>query len=132
MLDWKGASEDEYQLGGAMELLLSKHPKLLEFLFESSSPRLRDEPQELLAEAGVFSAGEQMLIRVALDLWDRSGKTLLLDVIDGLGEENRKLVFLTLQFLRKIPIVGALGLSTIKFGASRFPREGFALRWPHV
>jgi hypothetical protein len=116
MLDWKDASNEDLQLKGGMEYLLCKHPKLLDFIFNDSHPTLRAHPEKLLIQAEAFSTGERILIQVALDLWDGSGKTQFLDIIYKLDENTKHRVFLTLQYLNIISTVGAHCLSTIKIG----------------
>lgn len=127
MLDWKNVTEEEERLSTVMELIFCNYPKLLDFLFEPSIPRLKDEPEKLLAEANVFSSGEKILIQVALDLWNGSGKSLFWDIIHRLDHENQKRILLSLQYLRIIPSVGAHCLSTIKIGAFKDSKKESAL-----
>jgi hypothetical protein len=120
MLNWKDTSQEEQRLKLVMEWIFRNHPQLLEFLFKSNIPYLRDEPEKLIVEAGAFSSGEKVLIQVALDLWNGSGKALFWDVIHRLDTRNQNSVFVALQYLKIIPIVGAHRISTIKNGGAPF------------
>jgi hypothetical protein len=84
----------------ALNLIFSKHPEFLEFLFEKSEPRLRDEPEVLLSEAGVFSTGEKILLRIALDLWCGQGHVDLWDIVERLDLRNYEHVLAGLRHLR--------------------------------
>lgn len=66
----------------AIYLLLGADERLLEFLFDRFSARLRAEPGQLMREVGVFSYGEQLLIRAAMDVWSGSGAITLGQLLD--------------------------------------------------
>lgn len=100
MLDWKGIGRGERRMQEALNLIFSKHPRFLEFLFDGDKPRLRDEPDALLAEAGVFSTGEKILIRIALDLWSGQGRVSLWDIVERLDLRNYEHVLAGLRHLR--------------------------------
>ena len=101
MLDWKLANRHETRMMESLNLIFHKHPKLLEFLFEQDKAKLRDEPAVLLFEAGVFSTGEKILIRIGIDLWNGAGHVHLWDVIERLDFRNYSNVLLGLQYLRQ-------------------------------
>lgn len=46
------------------------------------------DPKQVLYNIGVLSSGEQILIKVALDIWGGYGKTSLEDIIWRLDSEN--------------------------------------------
>ena len=119
MLDWQNANEEEQRLQSVFKLIFQNHSKLLDILFEPQIPRLKKEPKNILDEIGPLSKGEKVLIQVALDLWDGSGKVLFWDVVHYLDSRSQKAVFVGLEYLKIIPDVGALGLSTIKNGAPK-------------
>ena len=116
MLNWQEASESDQRLGVALEWIFRNDIELLELLFESSSPNLKDEPENLLSKIGCFSSGEQILIRVALDLWSGSGGARFWDVIHRLDGRHKMSVIVALGYLRIIPAMGAQSISTIKIG----------------
>ena len=106
MLNWPGCGRHERRILEVLNLIFRNHTKLLDFLFEPGEPRLRLEPEHLLFNAGVFSSGEQILVRLALDLWDGSGNVRLWDIIDRLDDENYRNVLLGLRHLRRIDTNG--------------------------
>jgi hypothetical protein len=88
MLLWKDCTQEEHRLAEIMYLLFKSYPALEKFLFQSRVPRLNEPPDVLLNQAGCFSSGEQILIRVALDLWSGEGGTKLSDIIHRLDDNN--------------------------------------------
>ena len=102
MLVWQGCGRHERRLQEVLNLIFRKHPGLLGFLFEEERPRLRREAEQLLIDADVFSSGEQILVRLALDLWNGSGKVRLWDIVERLDQENYQNVLLGLRHLRRI------------------------------
>jgi hypothetical protein len=107
MLNWQGAGRHERRIQEVLNLIFQNHSQFLAFLFDPSEPRLRQEAEWLLAEAGAFSAGEQILIRIALDLWNGAGKVDLWDIVERLDEENYHNVLAGLRHLRPIEEDGA-------------------------
>jgi hypothetical protein len=74
MLDWKDISSEEERVADAISIAIGQHSYLLKFLFDQRSPRLKNEVKILLHSAAGYCRGEQILIRVALDLshWNSS------------------------------------------------------------
>jgi len=107
MLNWKGPGRHERRMQEVFNLIFQNHPQFLEFLFEGERARLRLEPEELLIEAGAFSLGEQILIRVALDLWSGQGHVHLWDMVELLDDGNYHHVLAGLRHLRPIEDDGA-------------------------
>ena len=88
MQTWREATVSERVQYELISLIFSKHPKLLEFFFEKHRPRMSYSPVEMLKEIGVFSTGEELLIRVAMDIWSGSGNTKLWRLIEQLDHDN--------------------------------------------
>jgi len=88
MLRWKDCTQEEQRLSEIMYLLFKLYPELEKFLFQSGVPRLNEPPDVLLNQVGCFSSGEQILIRVALDLWSGEGGAKLSDIIHRLDDDN--------------------------------------------
>jgi hypothetical protein len=101
MLDWKNPGRGGQRMMEVMNLIFRYHPKLLEFLFDSEGPQLCEEAEDLMREAGVFSSGEKILVRIALNLWNGYGSVSLWDVIERLDQRNYQQVILGLQHLRR-------------------------------
>jgi hypothetical protein len=107
MLNWQGAGRHERRMQEVFNLIFENHPEFLGFLFEPERARLRMAPDELLTEAGGFSTGERILIRVALDLWSGQGHVQLWDMVERLDDENYHHVLAGLRHLRPIEEDGA-------------------------
>jgi hypothetical protein len=99
MFCWKTAESYEWKQIEAISIVLSNHYKLLEFLFEKERPNLRNSPEQLLEWSLGFSSGEQVLVRVALDIWSNSGSARVSDLLISLDQSNFENVLLGLQYL---------------------------------
>jgi hypothetical protein len=100
MVQWERATKTDRRVYRAVSLVLTKHPYLLKFLFDPVEPRLRLAPEELLRESAHMSSGEDLLVRVALDLWSGSGDAHVWELIEILDNENLLNVAQALRFLR--------------------------------
>jgi hypothetical protein len=100
MLEWKNLGRHNQRMMEVLNLVFLNHEKLLQFLFEIERPVLRQEPEALLNSACGFSSGEQVLIRVGLDLWNGTGSVRLWDLIDLLDDETYFNVLKGLYHLR--------------------------------
>ena len=85
-----------------LNIIFVGHSKLLQSLFDNEAARLREEPEFLLARAGGFSSGEQVLVRIGLDLWSGSGDVKLWHIIESLDDVTYENVLLGLRHLRQI------------------------------
>lgn len=101
MLNWTRLGRHERRMQGTLGLIFRNHVHLLEFLFDRDRARLRVEPERILSEAGPFSSGEKILVRVGLDLWNGSGQVSLWDIVERLDVENYRNVLLGLRYLRR-------------------------------
>ena len=88
MQTWRKATVSEQRQYQLISQIFFKHPKLLEFFFEKHEARMRFAPEEMLKEIGAFSSGEQLLVRVAMDIWSGSGNTKLWRLIEQLDHDN--------------------------------------------
>jgi hypothetical protein len=88
MFNWKTADESDKSLLKSIKFLLLGRDKLLEFMFNPHFPRLNDQPENLLHSSLSFSSGEQLLVRIALDLWDGSGGAHFRDIYSILDRET--------------------------------------------
>ena len=94
---WKTASSSDQLLVDVIERLLSKHPKLISYIFHPSEPRLTQSAENLICQSRAFSKGEGILVRIALDFWSRNGSVGLLEIwdLDGENFENTMLALYT-------------------------------------
>lgn len=67
----------------AVCVLLSHNERLLEFIFEPGGKRLRQRAGILKEDSWNFEEHEQLLIRVALDLWSGSGHVQLWEMTEA-------------------------------------------------
>ncbi len=73
MPTWDVVDRDTYNRLLIIVELLRADDRLLEFVFNSVKAELRTCPQTLIEESRCLSSGEQILIRVALDIWSAEG-----------------------------------------------------------
>jgi hypothetical protein len=85
-----------------LNIIFDGHSKLLDYLFDKEKAVLRQESAFLIDCASCFSGGEQILIRIALDLWNGSGDVRLWSVIECLDENTYENVLTGLKHLRYI------------------------------
>ena len=97
MQQWEGATKYEQRQYLAIAQIFQNNSKLLEFFFSLTQPRLSRPPEQILKDARVFSSGEQVLVSVALDIWDGSGATKLMDVFAKLETSQAANILKTLM-----------------------------------
>jgi len=100
MIQWENGSKTDLKVLRAVSIVCRHHPYLLKFLFEPDRPRLRALPEELLKEAVGLSSGEDLLLRVSLDLWSGCGEARVWELIELLDDRNLLQVVQALLFLR--------------------------------
>lgn len=49
--------------------LCEQHPSTVEYMFRKDKPELFAPPEEVLAQAGGFSHGQMVLLKLSLDVW---------------------------------------------------------------
>ncbi len=88
IIEWKGAGPDELRLLRSIILLVGSDQRFLQFLFNPREPRIRKRAGVLRDEAWVFSHGEQLAVRAALDIWCGAGHVQLWELIETWNAEN--------------------------------------------
>ena len=73
MQNWKEASDFEKIQFQAILGFLSHRPQLITFLFSPLHPRLREAPEKIVFNSGDFCSSDQILVRLALNLWCNHG-----------------------------------------------------------
>ena len=81
-------------------MVFHSHSYLLEFFFDSKEIKISREPLEMLKQARGFSSGEQILIRVALDIWSGSGNTKVWSLLESLDDQSLVNVLKALALFR--------------------------------
>lgn len=107
MLNWKDPGRHQLRMQGALNLIFQNHPELLAILFEKDRARLHKDFLLRLDSVSAFSNGEQILIRVALDLWNGSGNVRMWEILEALGDDNFNGVLAGLRHLRRTDLGGA-------------------------
>lgn len=102
-LNWENASVADFVLLQAMEQLFGRHPDLLPFVFNDTEPRLRRHPKVIMKEAEALSRGEDLLVRIALDLWNQSSGVGLFELIERLDSGNFQNVIAALRIVGPKP-----------------------------
>jgi hypothetical protein len=70
-----------------ISILFNHDEELLKFFFSHKQPILRMPAKCLMDEASKFDIKEQLLIRVALDYWNRRGAARLADMLSEWDHE---------------------------------------------
>lgn len=101
---WETASQADLRLKEIIFHLLGSDKRLLEFLFDPNSPRLRQRAGILKEDSWGFSHGEQIIVRTALELWSGSGHVFLWELIETLDDTNLKRVIEALIAVRALGV----------------------------
>ncbi len=97
--NWSQHFVAENVLLQAMRHLFRSNPNLLSFTFDTNEPQLRRSAGALLQEARGLSGGENLLVRIALDLWNQSGAVSLSEVVERLDSPAFDNVIAALKLL---------------------------------
>lgn len=99
--NWKNANESDKILREALSMLYGNDGKIFQLLFDVSEPRLTSPADIIKQEMGVLSMGEQLLVRIGLDIWDGgSGGIYFNELYQKLDDKNFQKMLLVLLFLR--------------------------------
>ena len=100
MIRWKKATKEERKLFEALSIIFRNDPLLLMCLVEPNRPRLSDSIEELLQfSENSFSAQQDLLFRVGMDLWSGGGDACVWELIEYLDDERLGNVLKALRFL---------------------------------
>lgn len=100
MISWTNAPAGDLKRLEAIRLATSAVPWLVDWLFHESKPELRLPSDRLKIEMGVFSGGEQVIARVAMDIWGCYGGTEIIELC-RLDDYNFKNVVKALTIFRQ-------------------------------
>lgn len=79
---WISANSSERRQYEAIAAITVENPELLKFLFDPNSPRLRAPASVLLKQARCLASGDNILVRVALDIWCDQGKAAVYELFN--------------------------------------------------
>lgn len=99
MRTFEQATSEDLLRGEAISLILLSKEHLEDLFFHPDRVGLRYRRDRLLALSKSYPADEQLLIRVALDVWNGSGEAKISELIRGLDFENMSNVLNGLGFL---------------------------------
>jgi hypothetical protein len=100
MICWNHLSEHETRLFTALTLLFRKDLELFDRLVEPNKPRLSDSIENLLDfAADNFSAKQDVLFRVGMDLFSGSGEARVWELLEYLDNERLGFVLEALRYL---------------------------------
>ena len=89
MLNWKSSSDGDLELLEVISILVQKNSWILTYSFQRDRSGLNQVSRSLREIAGSFSSGEQILIRLSLNIWDEdSGEVSFLGPIRIMGSQN--------------------------------------------
>lgn len=90
MESWPNDYSNDKILFQIISVALERHPYLIDLIFNTDRPETQLSTEELIQSSCCYSSGEKILIRVALDLWNSTGKAKLGDIINSLDPDNFK------------------------------------------
>lgn len=106
---WPKVGRVERKLFEAISHIFKSYPYLLDFLFDPDVAKIRALPEELISQSESLSSGEDLLVRVALDLWSGGGNACVWELIEILDEQNFNNVLEALSKLRPKHLGGFQG-----------------------
>ena len=81
--------------------VFSMHQYLVDFFFEKPNKvKIRFRPDEMRWRIQDMSSGEQVLVRVALDIWSGSGDAKIWELLEILDEGNFGAVLKALMLIK--------------------------------
>ena len=98
-MSWENADNNDKTLKRALSLLLHRNDKILHLMLNPDNPRLMASPAVLKGHSQAFSSSEQLLLRIALDIWDGSGGIHFNEVYENLDHRNFQKMLLVLNYL---------------------------------
>lgn len=99
---WHTVNLSESHRLQAIAILLGTDTRLMKFLFDLKSPKLRLPSADLIKHARCFSQGEQLLITAAIDIWNEDGGFNFAAALNGLDNTNVSRLVRAICHLREI------------------------------
>ncbi len=89
MNTWKNSSDSDKLMYQVVATALRSQPRLLKFIFDPLVAKVNFTAQTLPQALSGLSHGENVLTRVALDLWNSSGDAKLGEILEVLGSKDQ-------------------------------------------
>lgn len=102
MLRMKISDLEKSRLTTAIGIVFDYDERWLEFFYSHTNGELRLSPDKLVSEARCFSHGEQVLLKVALDLFTNGHRASISEILDTLDWENLLRVLLGMMVMRDV------------------------------
>lgn len=93
---------EQSHLTQAIGIIFDYDERWLEFFYSHKGGGLRCEPEILIAESACFSRGEQIIIKVALDLWTEGQRANLSEILNCLDWAHLNRVLLAIMKMRDV------------------------------
>lgn len=71
-----------------VSVALRHNQKLIDFLFLKHKAEMFSGADEVLRKSGMFSSGEQVLVKVAVDIWFNESRSSIFDICRRLDPNN--------------------------------------------
>lgn len=97
---WRDACESDKILYEALSLLYGHNEDMLHLLMSPNVPKLMSSSEDIKKYSQALSTGEQLLVRIGLDIWDGSGGIYFNELYESLDDKNFQKIILVLLFLR--------------------------------
>jgi hypothetical protein len=98
-MGWKNADNNDRILKRALSLLFHRNEKLMHLMLNPDTPRLMSTSELIKNHSLGFSSSEQLLVRIALDIWDGSGGIHFNELYENLDQRNFQKMLLVLNYL---------------------------------
>jgi hypothetical protein len=89
MKEWKNYSHNELLGFEVISTALRSKPQLLELIFDPLVPRVNFTRETFPEVLSRLSHRENILARVALDLWNSTGNVMLWEIVEVLGRKDQ-------------------------------------------
>ncbi|MEI6811049.1 MAG: hypothetical protein WCK60_03325 [Candidatus Nomurabacteria bacterium] len=99
-MSWNDADESDKILYKALSSLYAHNENLLHLLLNPDCPSLMTSSDGLKLYCKALSSGEQVLLRIGLDIWDGSGGIHFNELYETLDDKNFQKMLQVLLFLR--------------------------------
>lgn len=104
MFEWKHAGQGDRTRLLAIQTACANHPSIVTNLIRPDKPEMFGPRHEMLARIGAWSSGEQVLARLAIDIWfwPDEASVNIMDLVRRLDDRNFDNVMGALGIARKI------------------------------
>lgn len=96
----KQLSQSEQRTILALQKLFASNKYLLEFFLDDCHSKIRFRPDEMKWRIQGQSSGEQVLIRIGLDIWNGSGDAKIWELLEILDSDNFRASLEALLFIK--------------------------------